>query len=155
MLRIVPGDLGDPRLVELVSAHMTRAHAETEPGSAHALDISGLAAPDIQVWAAWREHALLAVGALKRLGPDHGEIKSMHTLEAARGQGVGSAMLLHIIAAAREAGFTRLSLETGATAYFAPARALYARHGFSACPPFGDYVPDRNSVFMTRDLTAL
>jgi hypothetical protein len=32
------------------------------------------------------------------------------------------------------------------------ARALYRRHGFVECPPFGGYAPDRNSVFMSLEL---
>ena len=78
----------------------------------------------------------------------------MHTAEAMRGRGAGSAMLRHIIAAARASGLSRLSLETGSAAYFRPAHALYERHGFVECPPFADYVPDPNSVFMTLDLKA-
>jgi putative acetyltransferase len=61
-------------------------------------------------------------------------------------------MLDHIMDDARRQGCTRLSLETGSMAYFAPARALYARAGFTVCGPFGDYVDDPNSVFMTRTL---
>jgi putative acetyltransferase len=76
----------------------------------------------------------------------------MHTAEAARGRGVGSALLREIMAAARARGMTRLSLETGSWPYFLPARALYARHGFVECGPFGDYVEDPNSVFMTLEL---
>ena len=76
----------------------------------------------------------------------------MHTAEAARGRGVGSAMLRHIIAAARARGMSRLSLETGSWAYFEPARALYRRHGFVESEPFGDYKPDPNSTFMTLAL---
>lgn len=34
-------------------------------------------------------------------------------------------------------------------AYFQPARALYASFGFAPCTPFGDYLEDPNSVFMT------
>jgi putative acetyltransferase len=63
-------------------------------------------------------------------------------------------MLRHIIAAARSRGMTRLSLETGSWPYFAPAHALYARHGFVECDPFGAYRPDPNSVFMTLELPA-
>ena len=95
---------------------------------------------------------MVGVGALKRLSAEHGEIKSMHTAEPARGQGVGSAMLRHIMAAARARGMTRLSLETGSWPYFVPARALYTRHGFVECGPFGDYREDPNSVFMTLEL---
>jgi putative acetyltransferase len=42
-----------------------------------------------------------------------------------------------------------LSLETGSSADFAPALALYEAHGFEYCPPFGDYVEDPFSRFMT------
>jgi putative acetyltransferase len=94
----------------------------------------------------------VGVGALKPLDPGHGEIKSMHTAEAARGRGVGSALLRQIMAEARAAGLRRLSLETGSWPYFLPARALYARHGFVECGPFGDYREDPNSIFMTIQL---
>lgn len=154
-MHIVEGGLDDPRVVALLHTHRDRARAETAPGSAHALDLSGLRAPDLTFWSAWDGEAretLLGVGALKRLTDDHGEVKSMHTAEAARGRGVGSAMLRHIVDAARARGMTRVSLETGAWDYFAPARAMYARHGFVECAAFGDYRPDPNSVFMTRAL---
>jgi putative acetyltransferase len=65
---------------------------------------------------------------------------------------VGTAMLLNIVEAARAMGLSRLSLETGSWPYFLPAREFYKRHGFLECPPFGEYVPDPNSVFMTLDL---
>ena len=95
---------------------------------------------------------VVGVGALKRLSRVHGEIKSMHTAEANRRRGVGTAMLQHILEAARAIGLSRLSLETGSWAYFEPARALYRRHGFVECSPFGEYVEDSNSVFMTLEL---
>jgi putative acetyltransferase len=141
--------LDDPRVVALLHTHVSRARAETARGSAHALDLAALRAPEITFWSAWEGEAVVGVGALKRLSADHGEVKSMHTAEAARGRGVGSALLRQIVATARAAGMSRLSLETGAWPYFAPARALYARHGFVECGPFGDYRKDPNSVFMT------
>jgi putative acetyltransferase len=153
-MHIVEGGLDDQRVIELLNTHLTRARAETAPGSAHALDLSGLRAPDVTLWTAWDGDAVVGVGALKRLSGDHGEVKSMHTAEAVRGRGIGSAMLRHIIAAARSRGMTRLSLETGSWPYFAPAHALYARHGFVECDPFGAYRPDPNSVFMTLELPA-
>ena len=151
-MHIVEGGLDDPRVVQLLHTHRIRARAETAPGSAWALDPSGLGAPELTLWSAWEGDAVVGVGALKRLSADHGEVKSMYTAEAARGRGVGSAMLRHIMAAARARGMARLSLETGSWPYFAPARALYARHGFVECQPFGDYRPDPNSVFMTLAL---
>ena len=154
-MRIREGGLDDPQVIALLQTHLRLARAETAPGSAHALDGSALRSSDMTFWSAWEGGAgetLVGVGALKRLADDHGEVKSMHTAEAARGRGVESALLGHIVAAARVRGMTRVSLETGSWAYFAPARALYARHGFVACPPFGDYRPDRNSVFLTLAL---
>jgi putative acetyltransferase len=148
-LRIVDGGLDDPRVMAMLQLHLTRARAETAPGSAHALDLSGLRGPDMSFWSAWDGDELVGVGALKRLSAEHGEVKSMHTAEAVRGRGVGSALVRHIMAQARGRGIRRLSLETGSWAYFLPARALYARHGFVECGPFGDYREDPNSVFMT------
>jgi putative acetyltransferase len=151
-LRIVHGGLDDPRVVALLQLHLNRARAETAPGSAHALDLSGLRTPEVSFWSVWEGDELLGVGALKQLTAEHGEVKSMHTAEAARGRGVGSALVRHIMAEARTRGMRRLSLETGSWPYFLPARALYARHGFVECGPFGDYREDPNSVFMTIEL---
>jgi putative acetyltransferase len=151
-IRITEGGFADPRVIDLLRTHFTRARAETAPGSAHALDVAGLQSPDISFWTVWDGEALLGCGALKRLSVDHGEIKSMHTTQSARRRGVGSAVLRHIIAAARASGMSRLSLETGSWDYFRPAQALYRSHGFLECAPFGDYVLDPNSVFMSLDL---
>jgi putative acetyltransferase len=152
MMQITQGDLDDPRVIALVKTHLAGARAETAPESAHALDIAELKAPDISFWTIWDDESLLAIGALKQLPSGHCEVKSMHTAESARGKGLGRAMLRHIVANARARGASRLSLETGSWEYFRPARALYASHGFVECPPFGDYVEDPNSVFMTLSL---
>ena len=151
-MKITAGDLDDPRVRELLDYHVTTARAETGRGSAHAMDHDALRAGDITFWSMWDGDTVVAVGALRQLTVDHGEIKSMHTRRDRRRTGVGSAMLRHIVASARERGMTRLSLETGSWPYFIPARALYARFGFEPCSPFGDYVPDPNSVFMTLAL---
>jgi len=151
-MQITDGGLDDARVQALLVQHLNTARAETAAGSAHALDLSGLKSPDVHFWSAWDGDQVVAVGALKRLSDSHGEVKSMHTAASHRRQGVGSAMLQHIIAAARHRGLSRLSLETGAWPYFTPARELYRRHGFPECPPFGSYVADPNSVFMTMEL---
>jgi putative acetyltransferase len=151
-MHIIVGGLDDPRVVALLHTHVTRARAETARGSAHALDLAGLRAPEITFWSVWEGDEVVGVGALKRLSTDHGEVKSMHTAEVARGRGVGSALLRQIMATARARGMRRLSLETGSWPYFQPARALYARHGFVESAPFGDYREDPNSVFMTLEL---
>jgi putative acetyltransferase len=151
-MTFTPGDLDDPRVIELLTTHLTTARAQTAPGSAHALDLRGPRSPDIRFWTAWEGDRLLGTAALKRLSPSHGEIKSMHTAVSHRRRGVAGALLQHLIEAARADGVERLSLETGSSAYFAPARALYASFDFKECPPFGNYVLDPNSVFMSLAL---
>lgn len=152
-MRIAPGDLDDPRIVAILEAHLATMRATSPPESIHALDLAELRAPEISFWAGWDAETLIAVGALKTLSAEHGEIKSMHTTEAARGRGAGTAMLVHLIGLARSVGMRRLSLETGSQDAFAPARRLYLRHGFVDCPPFADYRLDPNSVFMTREMS--
>lgn len=152
MIELKPGDLDDPRVIALVEAHARRARAETGQGSAHALDPDAFAAPDIELWTAWDGDRLVGIAALKQLSVSLGELKSMHTVEAFRGRGIGGRLLEHLIERARRQGLSRLSLETGSWPYFDPARAFYARHGFTPCPPFGPYRPDPNSVFLTRTI---
>jgi len=64
-------------------------------------------------------------------------------------------MLKHIISEACLMELSRLSLETGSSAYFAPARRMYLNQGFTECPPFGGYTADPNSVFMTLEMPTL
>ena len=150
-MRIEWADFSDPRVADLVHVHLT-TRPETPPASDHTLDLAGLQSPDMGVWTIWEDATLLGIGALKRLPPDHGEVKSMHVVRSLRRRGAGEAMLRHIIKTARQRGMSRLSLETGSHAYFGPALALYRHSGFVACPPFADYIADPNSVFMTLDL---
>jgi putative acetyltransferase len=154
MIDIRTGGLDDPRVVELVRHHVAFGRANTEEGSAHALDVSALKAPEVHFYSAWDGDTLLGIGAFKVLTPTHGEVKSMHTAKEARRRGVGSHVLRRIIADAGALGITRLSLETGSWAYFRPAMALYESHGFVPCDPFTGYRADPNSVFYAIDLTA-
>src|SRR3954451_9632772 len=92
-------------------------------------------------------------GALKELDPFHGEIKSMHTAAKHRARGAAAGLVTHMVAEARSRSYQRPPLETGSMDAFATARALYSRFGFISSGPFGDYVLDPNSIFMTLDLT--
>jgi putative acetyltransferase len=116
----------------------------------HAFDLERLRAPGVTFWSAWAGGELLGCGALHEIDPRSGEIKSMRTAPAHRGKGVGSRILEHLIAVARQRGYARLLLETGAMPEFAPARALYRRYGFEYRGPFADYREDPNSVYMEK-----
>ena len=150
MVTVEPGGLDCDDVRALLSEHLTEMFATSPAESVHALDFDALRHEAISFWTAREDGRLLGCGALKDLGSGHGEIKSMRTTALARGRGVATTLLDHLVRNARERGFTRLSLETGTEPYFAPARRLYVRHGFEPCEPFADYVPDPHSVFLTR-----
>lgn len=151
-MHIMIDDLTRPEVLALLDEHLRDMRAATPPESVHALDHDELRAPEVTFWTAWDGDDLLGCGALKQLDARHGEIKSMRTSGNHRRKGVAAAMLRHIVAVARERGYTRLSLETGSGGPFDPALRFYEDHGFGYCEPFADYAPDPFSRFMTLEL---
>ena len=157
---ITPADFTDPRLGAFLQEHLDDMEPTAPPESRHALDLSDLQAPGVRLWVATDDDGIVGTAALARVeervgggvGERHEEVKSMRTAPRARGRGVASALLSHLVADARSRGVARLSLETGSMEFFAPARALYRRAGFEPCAPFGSYVEDPLSVFMTQTL---
>lgn len=148
-LHIRLDNLQGPEIAALLAEHLHDMHATSPRESVHALDLSGLRQPAISFWTAWQDGLLAGCGALKQLDEGHGEIKSMRTAQGFHRKGVATLLLQHILNEARRRGYQRVSLETGSMSYFAPARALYQKFGFSECEPFVGYRPDPNSIFMT------
>lgn len=140
-----------PHVAELLEHHL-RELRSVMSDYAFALDASGLSAPNVTFWTAWQADTLLGFGALKELNDSHGEVKSMRAAPAARGKGVGRAVLNHIISIARERGYARISLETGTAPLHEPAISLYRSAGFASCDAFADYQPSPHNQFMTLDL---
>lgn len=151
---IGPDDPSRPDVTALLTEHLADMFATSPPESVHALDVAALQGPTITFVTARRDGVLLGCAALKEIDPTHAELKSMRTTAASRGTGVGRLMLTHLVERARERGYTRVSLETGTQPFFAPARTLYAAHGFVPTGPFGDYTLDPHSVYLTLRLPA-
>jgi putative acetyltransferase len=145
-------DLTGPEIIALLNEHLNDMAQSSPSESCHALDLEDLRKPDITFWSIWNGSELAGCGALKKLDGDHAEIKSMRTAKAYLRRGVASQILRHILAEARRRGYRRLSLETGSMAFFEPAGKLYLSFGFKYCSPFGSYVEDPNSVFMTLEI---
>ena len=141
-----PRASGTQDLLELSHALMLSLFS---PESCHFLDLEALEADNIHLFAARIGDDMLGTGALA-IKDGYGEVKSMFTLEAARGKGVGAALLRQVEDTAREHGLTTLKLETGDTLH--AAHRLYERHGFSFCGPFGEYKDVPESLFMEKDL---
>ncbi|WP_110685114.1 GNAT family N-acetyltransferase [Salinicola aestuarinus] len=151
-MQIIRDDLRGPDIAALLQAHLDDFAPHSPPESRHALDLEELRQPDVYFYTVWEDDDLLGCGAFKRLDATHAELKSMRTDPRHLRRGVARGLLTHLIESAKAEGLTRLSLETGSPAHFAPARKLYATFGFEICGPFGDYVEDPYSVFMTRSL---
>lgn len=140
----------DPRLRPLFEAHLTLMRSWSPACSVHAMEADELADTDARFFAVLEGDDAIAMGAIKRISGAHGELKSMHVRADRRGSGLADQMVDTLIAAAVEMGIGRVSLETGSQEPFAPARALYGRHGFTSCGPFEGYGPDPHSFFMTK-----
>jgi putative acetyltransferase len=151
---IKPGDFSDDRVKALLTRHLEGMHASSPPGHVFALDWSGLQKPGISLYALWEGEEILGVGALKELEPRAGEVKSMRTANAHLRTGVAATSLDHIIAEARQRGYTRLSLETGSGPAFEPALKLYRKYGFIHGGAFGGYEQSLFNQFLHLDLVS-
>lgn len=148
-------DLSSAAVRDLLASHFAHMHASSPPGTAFALDLSGLKTPGITVWTAWEDEDVVGIGALKQLDARSGELKSMRTHPDHLRKGVAAALLEHIIGKARARGLTRLSLETGDGPVFAPALALYRKRGFKDGKAFADYQPSAFNQFLHLELSAV
>ena len=67
-------------------------------------------------------------------------------------EGMGEKIISHLIDQAKQIGINKLSTETGAGEFFAPARKLFKKFGFEECKPFAHYKEDPNSCYYTLNI---
>ena len=147
------GELEQADVRALLELHFAEMNAGSPPSACHVMTGDALADPAIRFLTLRdADGTLLGCGALRLLDGEHGEIKSMRTAPSALGRGVGTVMLARLVEAARAAGLTRLSLETGNSPLFAAANRLYRREGFVPCGPFAGYRPSDFTSFYTREI---
>jgi putative acetyltransferase len=139
-LSIIEDDLTGDAIRSLVSFHLSRMYASSPACKVHALPVEQLRQPGVTFFSAWVDQALAGMGAIRELDARHGELKSMRVAPEWLGKGIGEAVLLHLLAVARQRGYARVSLETGQGPAFEPALGLYRKHGFVNCAAFADYV---------------
>lgn len=151
-LRIEQDDLTREDVLALLHLHVSEMRQWSPPEEVHAMPVERLRQPDVTFYSARDDGRLAGFGALRQIDPWHGEIKSMRVHPDDQGKGVGKAILIHLLAAAKERGYRRVSLETGRAAAFVPAHRLYEAHGFRECAPFGDYEQTPFSMCMTKEL---
>ena len=149
MIIVAPGDPLKPPASDLLDASQALMRRLFNPEDNHFLSHDALAQPDVRFFTARDGGDTLGCVALK-LCDGYGEVKSFFVTDAARGRGIGAALLRQIEDTARTEGITLLRLET-ANELDAACR-LYERHGFTRRGPFGDYQESAFSVFMEKPL---
>lgn len=149
MIIVEPGNPLSPPASDLLDASQALMRRLFNPEDNHFLSHDALARPDVRFFVARDGADTLGCAALK-LRDGYGEVKSFYVTEAARGRGIGAALLRQVEDTARAEGLPWLRLETGDLLH--AAHRLYARHGFVACGPFGDYVANASSIFMEKPL---
>lgn len=142
-------DLRGPEIAKLLQEHLDHMYSVSPAASVHALDIEALRHPDITFWSAWDGDQLCGCGALKKINSEFAELKSMRTAKPYLRRGVALKILNTVLVEAKNRGYQKLYLETGAQPAFLPARTMYLKRGFKLCEPFEGYLHDENSVFMS------
>jgi len=150
MLKSIEGNFDNPEVNELLLKHFVELRSASPEGSTHVLDIPGLKDQSIKFWSFWENGELLGCGALKFLGKDHGEFKSIRVHDKFRSNGNGIKVINHLIEEAKKLNIKRLSIETGAGKFFEPARKLFKKCDFKPCEPFAHYKKDINSLYLTK-----
>ena len=152
MIKSIENNFGHPKVNHLLIKHFVELRSVSSKGSTHVLDIPGLKDPSIKFWSLWNNNYLIGCGALKFIGKNHGEFKSIRVSDDFRNKGIGNKIISHLIIQAKKLGIKKLSIETGSGNFFLPARKLFELFKFTKCKPFAHYKEDPNSCYYTLDL---
>ena len=151
-MKSIEGNFDNLEVNDLLKKHFIELRSVSPAGSTHVLDIDGLKDPSIKFWSLLENNKLIGCGALKFLEKDHGEFKSIRVADEFRKKGIGERIINHLIEEAKKLEISKLSIETGAGEFFAPARKLFNKFGFKKSEPFAHYKVDPNSCYFTLDL---
>ncbi len=150
MLSITPETPQQPEVEALFALSEAYAAALYPPEDRHMVDADFLEGPGVRFLVARWQGKAVGCGALV-LGADGvAELKRVVVDPAARGQGIGRALMQALEAAAAAAGVALIQLETGPKSE--PALRLYRACGYRERGPFGAYRPSPHSIFMEREL---
>ena len=122
-----------------------------EPGATHfQLDADEVAPGRGAFLVAFHGERPIGCGAIRMLTPERVEIKRMYVDPGFRDHGIGRRLLNALEAEALALGVREMVLETGTRQ--GEALALYARAGFVAIEPFGQYVESPFSVCLGKTI---
>jgi putative acetyltransferase len=150
MLEVARAVPDQPEVAALLDLADARSASLYPVESRHGLSVAALLAQEARFFLARIAGQVVGCGGYVLLSDGSAEMKRVFVVEAARGQGIGRALLEAIEAAAAAESVTRMYLETGVKSD--EAIRLYRRLGYEARGPFGAYGPDPLSVFMVKSL---
>ena len=150
MIKSIENNFDHPKVNHLLIKHFIELRSVSSKGSTHVLDIPGLKDPSIKFWSLLNNNHLIGCGALKFIGQNHGEFKSIRVSDDFRNRGIGSKIISHLIIQAKKLGIKKLSIETGSGKFFLPARKLFEHFKFVKCKPFAHYKEDKNSIYLSK-----
>ena len=145
-------DLGSPLAQTLIGELNADIAARYEVGANNFfhLDRDEVKPSNGGFFVAWLDGEPAGCGAARTLPDGSVELKRMYTRGSVRGNGVGAAMVSHLIGVTRDLGISRIVLETG------PAQPeaihVYERAGFTPISLFGQYVNSPTSLCYALDL---
>ena len=152
-MKSIKNNFDHPEVNDLLNKHFIELRSVSPEGSVHVLDIPGLKISSIKFWSLWENEQLIGCGALKFLGENHGEFKSIRISDKFRKNGLGIKIITHLINEAKKLNVKIISVETGSGAFFVPARKLFKKCGFEPCKPFAHYKEDPNSCYFSLDIS--
>ena len=152
-MKSIENNFDQPEVNDLLNKHFIELRSVSPEGSVHVLDIPGLKISSIKFWSLWENEQLIGCGALKFLGENHGEFKSIRISDKFRKNGLGIKIITHLINEAKKLNVKRISVETGSGDFFVPARKLFKKCGFEPCKPFAHYKEDPNSCYFSLDIS--
>ena len=152
-MKSIENNFDHPEVNDLLNKHFIELRSVSPEGSVHVLDIPDLKISSIKFWSLWENEQLIGCGALKFLGENHGEFKSIRISDKFRKNGLGIKIITHLISEAKKLNVKRISVETGSGDFFVPARKLFKKCGFEPCKPFAHYKEDPNSCYFSLDIS--
>ena len=120
-MKSIEGNFENSEVNELLVKHFVELSSVSPVCRGHVLDINGLKDPSIKFWSLWENNKIVGCGALKFLDKGHGELKSIRVADKFRKKGKGIEVINHLIYKAKKLNIKKISLETGAGSFFAPA----------------------------------
>ena len=135
MIKIDVANPKDKQIANLIEIHTAYGDAHYPSESNTHVYLDEYEQSGVVLFGAWKDDECVGIAGLKSLTDEHGELKSMHVLEQARGLGVGSRLINMVFKEASGRGLSRLSLETGSRDASAAARKRYEKIGFEYCGP--------------------